>query len=58
MNGNRKLGGFKMAYRKKARPVISAAGQRKDMVRKDTGAAITFDENLREEIEWRREHRQ
>ena len=47
-----------MAYRKKARPVISAAGQRKDMVRKDTGAAITFDENLREEIEWRREHRQ
>ena len=37
---------------------ISPAGQRRDMTRRDTGAAVTLGANLREAMEWQREHRQ
>ena len=37
---------------------ISPAGQRRDMTRQDTRAAVTLGANLREAMEWQREHRQ
>lgn len=37
---------------------IPPASQRRDMTRRDNGTAVTFDDNLREAIEWQREHRQ
>lgn len=41
-----------------AKSKIPPAGQRRDMTRRDNGAAVTFEGNLRDAIEWQREHRQ
>lgn len=43
---------------KKDGPQIPHAGMRPDHVRPDTGAAEPDYQSLREEIEWRKEHKQ